>query len=307
MSQKSLKNVAASVHQRIVNLARAQNSDVNLLFTRYGLERFLYRLSRSAHADSFVLKGAMLFFVWTGEASRPTRDLDLLAHISPDAEVIRRAFREICRTSVEDDALEFQSNAMEIEATQDLRRFGGFRISMPALLGKVRLQVQVDLGFGDSVTPAPKRITYPTLLGQPAPQLAAYNMETVVAEKTEAIVRLGLTNTRTKDYFDLLMLSRNFAFAGSDLVASLSATFQTRDTRIPADIPPGLSEGFAADPVSLTRWNSFLRRNGLSDNADWPKALAAVRTFVLPPLRATGQAEPFTHEWPGGGPWRPST
>ena len=118
MSQKSPKDIAASVHHRIINLARAQNSDANLLFTRYGLERFLYRLSRSPHADSFVLKGAMLFFVWTGTASRPTRDLDLLAHISPDSEEIRRVFQNICLTAVEDDALEFQANAMEIETTK---------------------------------------------------------------------------------------------------------------------------------------------------------------------------------------------
>ncbi len=307
MSQISPKNITASVHQRIVNLARAQNSDANLLFTRYGLERFLYRLSRSPHADSFVLKGAMLFFVWTGTASRPTRDLDLLAHISPDAEEIRRVFRNICLTTVEDDALEFQPAAMEIQATQELRRFGGFRVSIPALLGKVRLQVQVDLGFGDTVTPAPKRIIYPTLLDQPAPQLAAYPMETVIAEKTEAIVKLGLTNTRTKDYFDLLALSRNFAFTGSDLVSSVAATFRTRDTPIPADTPLGLTDGFATDAASLTRWHSFLRRNGLVDDPDWPEAVVAVRAFVLPPLRSAGQTQAFTHEWPVGGPWRTST
>jgi hypothetical protein len=249
----------------------------------------------------------MLFFAWTGTASRPTRDLDLLAHIPPDAEEIRRVFRNICLTAVDDDALEFQTGAMEIETTQELRRFAGFRISIPALLGKVRLHVQVDLGFGDTVTPGPKRITYPTLLEQPAPQLAAYNMETVIAEKTEAIVNLGLTNTRIKDYFDLLALSRNFAFTGSDLVSSLSATFRTRDTPIPADVPPGLTDGFATDPISLARWHSFLRRNGLTSDLDWPEAVAAVRRFVLPPLRAAGDTHAFTHEWPVGGPWRPST
>jgi len=307
MSKERPKNLAASVHQRIINLARAQNSDANLLFTRYGLERFLYRLSRSTHADSFVLKGAMLFFVWTGTASRPTRDLDLLAHISPDAEEIRRVFQNICLTAVEDDALEFQATAMEIETTQGLRRFGGFRITIPALLGKVRLQVQIDLGFGDTVTPAPRRITYPTLLDQPAPQLAAYHMETVIAEKTEAIVKLGLANTRTKDYFDLLALSRKFAFVGSELASSIAATFRTRETPIPADVPAGLTDGFATDAISRTRWHSFLRRNGLADDPDWPEVVAAVRTFVLPPLQAAGQTQAFTHEWPVGGPWRPST
>jgi Nucleotidyl transferase AbiEii toxin, Type IV TA system len=169
------------------------------------------------------------------------------------------------------------------------------------------VQIQVDLGFGDNVTPAPKRITYPTLLDQPAPQLAAYHMETVIAEKTEAIVKLGLTNTRTKDYFDLLALSRNFAFKGPDIVSSVAATFHKRDTPVPADDPPGMTDEFAKDAASLTNWRSFLRRNGLADDFDWPEAVAAVRVFVLPPLRAVGQAQAFTREWPAGGPWLPST
>jgi len=151
MSQERPKNIASSVHQRLINLARAQNADANLIFTRYGLERFLYRLSLSPHADSFVLKGAMLFFVWTGAASRPTRDLDLLAYLAAEPEEIRRVFQDICLTAVEEDALEFQAAAMQIEVTQGLRRFGGFRVTIPAFLGKVRLQVQVDLGFGDTV------------------------------------------------------------------------------------------------------------------------------------------------------------
>jgi hypothetical protein len=304
MRQKNPTNTAASVHQRIINLARVQNSEANLLFTRYGLERFLYRLSQSPHADSFVLKGAMLFFVWTGTASRPTRDLALLAHFPPDAGEIRRVFHDICLTKVDDDGLRFETPAMEIEATQGLRLFGGFRVNIPASLGKVRLQIRIDLGFGDVVTPVPKRITYPTLLDLPAPRLAAYHMETVIAEKTEAIVKLGATNTRTKDYFDLLALSRNFPFKGSNPVSSLAATFHARNTPIPMDDPPGLADDFATDGASSTRWHSFLRRNSLADEATWPEALTAVRTFVLPPLRAVGQAKEFKHEWPIGGPWR---
>lgn len=303
MSAHEPKNMAASVHQRLLNLARAQQTDVNLLFTRYGLERFLYRLSRSPHAGSFVLKGAMLFFVWTGADSRPTRDLDLLAHLEADPEKIRRVIEAICRTPVADDGMEFQSELMQVEVTQALRRFGGFRVVVPARLGNVRLQAQIDLGFGDAVTPAPKRITYPTLLDQPAPELAAYHMETVVAEKLEAMVKLGTTNTRTKDYYDLFALSRAFPFQGADLVSSLTVTFNTRGTPIPADIPEGLADAFASDRAARGRWDTFLDRNELGSDISWAEAVAAIRKFAFPPLHAAGKGGTFPVDWPPGGPW----
>ena len=304
MSADQPKNVAASVHQRLLNLARAQPTDVNLLFTRYGLERFLYRLGRSPHADSFVLKGAMLFYVWTGAASRPTRDLDLLAHLEADPEQIRRVVQNVCLLAVADDGLEFQPALMQIEATQALRRFGGFRVVVPARLGKVRLQIQIDLGFGDVVTPAPKRIKYPTLLDQPAPELAAYHMETVVAEKVEAIVKLGMTNTRTKDYYDILALASGFAFKGADLASSLAVTFRTRSTTLPSDIPPGLSDEFGLDAAARSRWQAFLKRNKFAGEPAWAATVAAVRTFVLPALHAAERGKGLAQAWPAGGPWR---
>ncbi|KAB2907717.1 MAG: nucleotidyl transferase AbiEii/AbiGii toxin family protein, partial [Dechloromonas sp.] len=173
--------------------------------TRFALERYLYRLSRSPYADAFVLKGAALFVVWAGSDARPTRDVDLLARVEADLATVRRTVAAICRTEVEPDGLNFQPEAMQIEAIQALRQFGGFRVIVPVLLGRTRLQVQIDLGFGDAVTPAPQHLTYPTLLNFPAPQLAAYHMETVIAEKLEAMIKLGTLNTRTKDYYDLLI------------------------------------------------------------------------------------------------------
>lgn len=162
--------------------------------TRFALERFLYRLSRSPHADAFVLKGAALFVVWAGSDARPTRDVDLLARVEADLATVSRTVAAICRTEVEPDGLNFQPEAMQVEAIQALRQFGGFRVIVPVLLGRTRLQVQIDLGFGDAVTPAPQHLTYPTLLDFPAPQLAAYHMETVIAEKLEAMINLGTLN-----------------------------------------------------------------------------------------------------------------
>lgn len=305
MSAERPKNIAASVHQRLVNLARTQGKEVNLLFTRFGLERFLYRLGQSPHADSFVLKGAMLFFAWTGAAARPTRDLDLLAKVDADPATVRRAIEAVCRMKVEDDGVEFRPELMQIEPIQALRQFGGFRVLVPGLLGRIRLQVQIDLGFGDAVTPAPQRLTYPTLLDFPAPELAAYHMETVIAEKLEAIVKLGLTNTRTKDYYDLLVLARTFDFNGQELASSLAVTFRNRSTEIPTGIPDGLTDAFAADTAARGRWQAFLTRNDLPRDSEWPQAVAAIRSFVMDPLRAATANGEFRRSWSADGPWQP--
>lgn len=302
MSSPNPRNLPASVQQRLINLARAQRKDANLIMTRFALERYLYRLSRSPYADAFVLKGAALFVVWAGSDARPTRDVDLLARVEADLATVRRTVAAICRTEVEPDGLNFQPEAMQVEAIQALRQFGGFRVIVPVLLGRTRLQVQIDLGFGDAVTPAPQHLTYPTLLDFPAPQLVAYHMETVIAEKLEAMIKLGTLNTRTKDYYDLLILSRAFPFNGQELTSSILVTFSTRETAIPPGVPEGLSEAFANDAGARSRWGAFLRRNDLPADHDWPEVVRALRDFLLPPFRTIGGE--FQRTWPAGGPWQ---
>lgn len=302
MNSPRPKNIPASVHQRLVNMARSRRNDVNLLLTRFTLERFLYRLSRSPYAESFVLKGAMLFFVWTGANARPTRDVDLLAKVEADPAIVRRIFEEICQTQVENDGLEFRAQLIDIETIQALRQFGGFRVTVPALLGRIRLRTQIDLGFGDAVTPAPKRLSYPTLLDFPAPELAAYPMETVIAEKLEAILKLGTLNTRIKDYYDLLVLARTFAFNGQELASALTATCHARGTDIPQGIPDGLTDAFANDTAARNRWTAYLKRNDLPQDPEWPQAVVAIREFVMAPLHGTVRG--FRASWPPGGPWQ---
>ena len=198
-------------------LAREQKEDFSIVLTRYGLERLLYRLSQSAHRDRFVLKGAMLFQLWSGHPHRPTRDLDLLGHGSPDPERFEGIFRDICRQNVEDDGLEFQSDSVRAESMKEDEEYQGLRLKLVSRLGNARIPIQIDIGFGDAVTPEPDEVIYPTLLDGPAPTLKAYPRETVVAEKFQAMVMLGIANSRMKDFYDLWILMRQFEFSGPAL------------------------------------------------------------------------------------------
>lgn len=197
--KKVLANLPASVRQRLLNLAAERNEDFGLVLSRYGLERFLYRLSISPDRESFVLKGALLLQVWTEETYRPTRDLDLLGKGMSNVSY-QKVFAEICSQDVEDDGLSLPSEKIRVERIRDEEAYEGVRVLLEARLGNVRIPLQIDVGFGDAVVPAPEELEFPTLLKGPAPKLKAYPKESVVAEKFEAIVKLGMANSRMKDF-----------------------------------------------------------------------------------------------------------
>jgi len=231
------RDVAASVRQRLLNYAATKKVDPNLVLLWYGLERLLYRLSISTHHDRFILKGAMLFRVWGENAFRATKDLDLLGVLRDDAEAVRKVFVAICAQGVEDDGLEFDAasvRAAEIRTTQE---YGGYRITLSAKLGSAVIPLQVDVGFGDAITPAPEVSGFPSMLDQPGAQIRVYPRETVVAEKFHAIVVLAMSNSRIKDYYDLWYLSRRFEFSGQLLAAAIAATFKRRATGLPSETP----------------------------------------------------------------------
>ncbi|MAT73439.1 MAG: hypothetical protein CMJ58_28480 [Planctomycetaceae bacterium] len=303
MTGKSPKNLAASVRQRLMNIARAEGTDFQYLLTRYGLERLLYRLSKSPYADRFVLKGAMLFQLWTAAPYRPTRDLDLLATGTPSPSDFEEVFHNVCRHEVEDDGLTFDVQGIRAEAIKEEDEYQGIRIRGGATLGNIRIPLQVDIGFGDAVTPRPLEIEYPTLLAFPAPKLLAYNRETVVAEKFQAMVFLGMANSRMKDFFDVWSLAREFEFAGPALAEAIAATFQRRRTSIPDALPIALSDGFALDSQKNTQWHAFLRKGNLAE-APLPQVVALVRQFLMAPLEALRSDDPFSLHWKPGGPWR---
>ena len=216
--KKPATNLPASVRQRLLNLATERKEDFGLVLTRYGLERFLYRLSVSPHRDSFVLKGALLLQLWTAETYRPTRDLDLLARGISNISY-RKIFSEVCSQKVEDDGLMFVLDTIRAERIRDDEAYEGVRVRVEARLGDVRVPLQIDVGLGDTIVPASEELEYPTLLKFAVPKLHAYSKESVVAEKFEAMVKLGMANSRMKDFYDLWVLARRFGFESSILAA----------------------------------------------------------------------------------------
>ena len=271
------KNVAASVRQRLLNRSRETGEDYNLLLTRYGNERLLYRLSVSPHAGRFVLKGALLFTAWTGTPHRPTRDLDLLGSGDPSPDGLADLFRNLSGQPVEqDDGLVLDAGSVAAREIREDQEYGGVRVMLLGLLGNGRVPLQVDVGFGDAVTPPPRELTYPTLLpDSPPPVLAAYPPETVVAEKLQAMVELGMANTRMKDFYDVWLLLRDFDLDDDVLADAVRATFARRKTPLPAGVPTALTPAFGEDVTKQRQWRAFVRRAGVE--ADAPD-LAAVTT-----------------------------
>jgi predicted nucleotidyltransferase component of viral defense system len=245
------KNVAASVRHRLFNRAREESQEFQLVLTRYALERLIFRLSLSSYAEKFVLKGAMLFYVWnpTAGAYRPTRDLDFLMYGENSVEILETIFRKIVQTEVSPDGLVFDPESIKAAPIREDNRYGGLRVNLMALLEKARIPLQIDIGFGDKITPGPERIVFPSLLGQETPHLSAYPKETVIAEKLEAMVSLGEANSRMKDFYDIHFLSLHYAFDGNILSQAIAATFTGRGTAIPVGEINPLSAEFSRDPA----------------------------------------------------------
>jgi predicted nucleotidyltransferase component of viral defense system len=298
------KNVAQSVRDRLRTVTVGLRLDYNLVLARYVLERLLYRLSVSPHGNRFALKGAMLFSVWTANIVRPTRDLDLLGFGSSDAYALRDTFREIMRTPAPDDGVVFDLDSVRTEPIRAKHRYDGVRIGALAFIGSARVPIQIDIGFGDAITPGLDEQDYPTLLDGPAPRLRAYPRETVVAEKLEAIVDIGTRTSRMKDYYDLLYLARFFAFDGSTLSRAIRATFERRRTELPRVVPAALSPDFGSDIAAVERWNAFVRRTPLP--IDPPKLAGVVEEiarFVMPPAIAAASGRPFVQQWQASAGW----
>jgi predicted nucleotidyltransferase component of viral defense system len=272
------------------------------------LERLLYRLSQSPHRDRFILKGAMLFVLWQGATHRPTRDLDLLGRGDNSVEEMVRVFGEICRQPVEEDGVVFLSESVRGERLRAEEEYQGVRILLDARQGSARLRLQIDVGFGDAVLPKPQRVVYPVLLEFPPPSLWAYCRETVFAEKFQAMVVLGMANSRMKDFWDLSVLARRFSFAGSELCRAVRATFERRRTEIPEQPPLALTSEFFADRSKERDWQAFLKRHKLEGDAIvLVQAASILRDFLMPPAQALSQGGPFEWNWPEGGPWTIAT
>ena len=252
------RNIGASVRQRLLNLAHARGQPMELLLTRYALERLLHRLSLSSHRERFVLKGAMLLATWFDEPHRATRDVDLLGFGDAAEDALLATFREIMAVEV-DDGVSFDLKGLKIEAIREEVAYGGSRLRTTAALAGARIPITVDIGFGDAVEPGVEDIDLPVLLDMPSPHLRAYPPETVIAEKFHAMVALGRANSRMKDYYDVWMLTGAFEIEPVRLRRAIVATFARRNTVVPAVVPDGLSDAFATDPGKQRQWDAFAR------------------------------------------------
>jgi type I restriction enzyme S subunit len=305
VTKRNPSNVAASVRQRLLNRSRETGEVFDFLLQRYAAERFLYRLGVSRHRERYVLKGAMLLPLWGGSLYRPTRDLDFTGYGSADIEEISAIFRELCSVPVEGDGVVFEDETLTAEPIRDDTEYHGLRLKFRATLDSAKIQMQIDVGFGNAIEPGPERVTYPTLLNAPPPQICAYPPEAVVAEKLHAMVVLGERNSRLRDFYDVFVLSQQFPFLGEPLSAAIAATFERRRAAITADVPVALTPRFYSDAARSDRWRAYLKsKQNLGAPSDLSTVGETLIRFLLPVVRAISSDGPLPAEWPPGGPWR---
>jgi predicted nucleotidyltransferase component of viral defense system len=298
MTKKPISNLGASVRQRLLNLRDKTGQDFNALLTQFAIERFLYRLSRSSLKDRVVLKGAMLFRVWSGSLHRPTNDIDLLGSGEATTSAVAAMIREIINTAVEDDGILFDADSVQAEEIRENQEYGGIRATFTATLAKAVIPLQADVGFGDAITPAAEDRMYPVLIDMAAPRLWMYPVETVVAEKLEAAVKFGMINSRMKDFYDLLVIFRQYPYDSRLLTRAVAETFARRGTPLPRTVPPGLSDEFGNDPAANRLWREFLARTQLANEAtDFAVVIRTIRERLWPTLEAAGKQ--FNASTPG--------
>ena len=301
MSRTEIKNMGHSVNVRLKNLAVEKKIPFDYLLLRYALERFLFRLSVSPHAGRFILKGASAFSVWLGPTFRVTRDADLYCSGNSDPEFLLRCFREICQQNVPPDGIVFDLTTIEASEIKKDQQYRGTRIVFTARIDQARIVLQFDIGFGDSVFPAAEFMEYPVLLGTEKPSIKVYPRYTVIAEKFEAMVTLGMKNSRLKDFFDVWLLSESFDFDFITLRQAISLTFNRRKTPLPTELPVALTEEFYMDKMKITQWNAFLRKISPEKS---PKALGdaskRIQAFLIPVI-SSQTAHPNT--WKAAKGW----
>ena len=304
MTNSNLRNIAASVHQRLLNKSKESARPFNELFQYYAIERFLYRLSRSSYSEKFVLKGALMLMVWEVSAFRSTMDIDMLGKMINSTDAIIAMVREVCLQDVEPDGIVFDPNSVRGQIITEEADYEGVRVHFRGSLDNARITIQLDVGFGDVVIPSPELIAYPTILDLPAPQILGYSKESTIAEKFEAMVGLGIMNSRMKDFWDIRLLSRQFDFDGKMLAAAIAETFAARHTAIPPD-PVAFTGAFIQDKTKQAQWKGFLRKNRMAGDPDsFEEAIAAVSLFLKPVIDCLVNSKAVPAAWTAPGPWQ---
>ena len=303
MTKRKVKDIAASVRARLQKNAKETERPFQEVLQYFAMERFLYRLAQSSHAEKLVLKGGLMFTAWRAPSTRPTRDIDFLAKMPNDVETILQVVREVCQLQVEPDGLEFDVDSLNGSIIKEDADYEGVRITFRAYLQNARIPMQIDMGFGDVIVPSATLMEYPTILDHAPPSLYAYSRETTIAEKFEAMVKLGQLNSRLRDFFDIWLLSRQFDFEGPTLAQAIQRTFENRGTPVNPE-PVALTPEFASDGTKQTQWNGFLTKSlidfaptRLQDVAD------SIAVFIKPVAVAVQDKQSFDLRWLAPGPW----
>lgn len=304
MNNQNSANVASSIHQRLLNLRDDMKLDFSLILKRYAAERFLFRLSQSKFKELFILKGALIFEVWMNRLPRATKDIDFLGMMDDSPKKLMNILRHICDMDMPLEGLKFDERSIRIEEIREEQPYKGWRVGMAAALGKSKIDMQIDIGFGDAAFPKPRLVKYPTLLNMPAPRIRVYAPETAVAEKMEAIIRLDFLNSRMKDFYDLYIMSKNLDFNGSILQKAVQATFKRRRTQIPQTAPLAFTEDFYNYSDKLVQWKAFLNRSAIKDISDnFRDIIHDIKIFLQPLLLAASEGTDFNRLWKKGGQW----
>ena len=298
-----ITDIAASVHQRLLNKAKKSSRPFNELLQYFAIERFIYRISKSPHADQFILKGALMFSAWCGPASRPTMDIDLLGKIDNQLDTITAVMKNACLTDVEPDGMSFNADTVDAGRITEDAEYEGVRVRVHGGLGKARVSIQIDIGFGDVIVPNAVLVSYPAILDFPAPELKGYTMESTIAEKFQAMVKLGVLNSRMKDFYDIWFLSRTFDFKGELLGEAIEKTFEKRST--PVNLDAALfNPSFGIDKDKAVQWRAFIRKTKLTGvPARFEEIVAAVKLFLEPLVTSIAGQKPFSRIWTAPGPW----
>jgi predicted nucleotidyltransferase component of viral defense system len=306
---RNLSNVPASVHDRLLNQARDTGRPFNELLQYYGIERFLYRLAQTEHARRLILKGALLLRSVGSTETRPTRDIDLLGQGPPTEERLISIVREAMQADVPEDGMTYDPDTLESTVIAETAEYNGVRLTFRGFLGTARVPMQIDVGFGDPIVPGPIRITYPQLLDYGSPRLLAYTLESLIAEKYQAMVDLELANTRMKDFYDVWMLIHRHAFEQQTLARAIAATFERRRTPVPGDPPLALTEAFFRSDQKKRQWRAFLRNIRAGSPPALPDVISDLAEFLRRPSQAARRQKGSDDEatadasWPPGGPW----
>ncbi len=296
----SKRNPGHSIFTRLQNKAREEGEDFNFVLNRYGVERLVYRLSLSSHARRLILKGGTLFIAWQGRSYRVTRDLDLLATGSNKVADLETIFKELCSMSVEsDDGIIFLAASVKGSEIMEADRYLGVRIKLEATLTSARMPLQVDIGFGDVITPKVDKVEYPTFLEMASPQLYAYPTYTVIAEKFEAMVSLGIINSRLKDFYDIWLMSRLFVFEGEILKQAIENTFKHRETLIPEILPVAFTEEFYEASDKRAQWRNFIKSGieTFGEEIDLKSVVGEIKAFLMPVITALKNNATFSQSW----------